>query len=188
MPVLDDLPLTQVNMGPTMTDWAYAAGFVDGEGCIAVVRSFGPKRGRYYYGVQVVVTNTDRRVLDWMQSVWGGWVVPTSTSATQIRARSGWNWRTSSVTARAFLRGLQPWLRLKGGQCENALAMSDLLQRSRRTLGRESLPQAWLDEQEKLYWVQRELNHRGSDAFVARPMHSPRKINRERAMAAHPGI
>ena len=29
------------------TDWAYAAGFVDGEGCIAVVRSFTLSRGRY---------------------------------------------------------------------------------------------------------------------------------------------
>jgi len=25
---------------PLDTDWAYAAGFVDGEGCIAIVRSF----------------------------------------------------------------------------------------------------------------------------------------------------
>ncbi len=46
------------------TDWAYAAGFVDGEGCIAIVRSFEPSRGRYYYGVNVVVSNNDRGVLD----------------------------------------------------------------------------------------------------------------------------
>ena len=31
---------------PLSTDWAYAAGFVDGEGCIAIVRSFVPLRGR----------------------------------------------------------------------------------------------------------------------------------------------
>jgi hypothetical protein len=66
--------------------------------------------------------------------------------------------------------------------------MIDLLQRSRRTLGREPLPQAWLEEQETLYWVQRKLNHRGSDPFVARPMHSPRKINRARMAAANIGI
>jgi hypothetical protein len=49
------------------TDWAYAAGFVDGEGCIAIGRSFEPKRGRFYYSVQVVVTNRDRAVLDWFR-------------------------------------------------------------------------------------------------------------------------
>ncbi len=57
---------------PSEIDWAYAAGFVDGEGCIAVVRSFTPARGRYVYSIQVVVANCDRRVLDWMHSLWGG--------------------------------------------------------------------------------------------------------------------
>jgi hypothetical protein len=50
------------------------------------------------------------------------------------------------------------------------------------------LPQAWLEEQEKLYWVQRKLNHRGSDPFVAEPMHSPRRINRAWMAAANIGI
>ena len=184
--MLDDVWATEVAKGPTLTDWVYAAGFVDGEGCIAIVRSFAPRRGRYYYGVQVVVANTERHVLDWMQGVWGGWVVATSSG--QGRARASWNWRTSSGTARVFLTGIQPWLRLKTAQCQNALAMDELLQRSRRTLGREPLPQAWLEEHEKLYWVQRELNHRGSDLFVARPMHSPRQINRARAIAANTGV
>lgn len=174
--------------GPTLTDWAYAAGFVDGEGCIAVVRSFVPSRGRYYYGVNVVVTNTNREVLDWMQSIWGGWVVATSSPSRQVRARLGWNWRSSGAPSKVFLIGIKPWLRIKGAQCQNALAMISLLQRSRRTLGREFLPKAWLDEQEKLYWVQRELNHRGSDLFVARPMHSPRRISREREIEAQTGV
>jgi hypothetical protein len=58
--------------------------------------------------------------------------------------------------------------------------MIELLQRGRRTLGREPLPKAWLDEQEKHYWIQRELNHRGPDVFVAKPMHSPRRIHSTR--------
>lgn len=36
VPVRDSLVATKVAQGPTLTDWAYAAGFVDGEGCIAV--------------------------------------------------------------------------------------------------------------------------------------------------------
>jgi hypothetical protein len=172
---------------PALTDWAYTAGFVDGEGCISIVRAFTPKRGRYVYGVVVVVANRDRDILDWMQSVWGGWVV--AVSARQGRARMSWDWRCpTGHSAKPFLLGIQPLLRIKKAQCKNALAMIDLLQRSRRTLGREPLPQAWLEEQEKLYWVQRKLNHRGSDPFVARPMHSPRKINRARLAAANIGI
>jgi hypothetical protein len=57
---------------PLDTDWAYAAAFVDGEGCIAIVRSFLRAKERYYYGVQIAVANRDRTVLDWMQTTWGG--------------------------------------------------------------------------------------------------------------------
>jgi hypothetical protein len=66
--------------------------------------------------------------------------------------------------------------------------MINVLQRGRRTLGRAPLPQAWLEEQEKHYWIQRELNHRGTDPFVPRPMHSPRQINRQRAIEATNGV
>jgi hypothetical protein len=164
---------------PEATDWAYAAGFVDGEGCISVTRSFSPPRDRYLYGVCAVVANRDRDVLDWMQTTWGGWLVKFSTRADG--ARTCWNWRSpTGLSAKPFLSGIRPWLRVKALQCDNAIEMIGLLQRSRRTLGRARLPQAWLDEQEKLYWIQRELNHRGTEAFVAKPMHSPRKIHSAR--------
>jgi hypothetical protein len=60
---------------PQPTDWAYAAGLVDGEGCIAVTRSFSRTSNRYIYGVAVVVVNRDREVLEWMHRLWSGWVV-----------------------------------------------------------------------------------------------------------------
>ncbi len=164
---------------PEATDWAYAAGFVDGEGCIAVVRSLSKRSGRYQYGVQIVVANRDRGVLDWMQATWGGWVVKVSARAEG--SQQCWNWRCpTGLSARPFLSGILPWLRIKGTQCTNALEMIELLQRGRGTLGPYPLPQAWLHEQEKHYWIQRELNHRGSAEFIAKPMHSPRKIHLER--------
>ena len=172
---------------PLATDWAYAAGFVDGEGCIAIVRSFVPLRGRYQYGVQGVLANRDRGVLEWMRGTWGGWVVAVNSG--RGLARASWSWRCpTGISARPFLTGIRPWLRIKGPQCDNALTMIDLLQRG-RTLGRGvKLPQSWLDEQEKHYWIQRELNHRGSAPFVARPMHSSRQISRDRAVAANSGL
>jgi len=167
------------------TDWAYAAGFVDGEGCIAIARQLVAGRGRFYYSVQVVVSNRDRAVLDWMRDTWGGWVVANSASARGVKARPAWNWRCpTGQSARPFLIGIRPFLRLKIRQCDNALAMTLLSRRSRRTLGPYPLPQHWLDEQEALYWKQRELNHRGSDEFVKKAMHSPRKIHRLRLSGA----
>jgi hypothetical protein len=187
VPVRDTLEVTEVAQGPTLTDWVYAAGFVDGEGCIAIARAFVPRGERYYYSVQVVVTNRDREVFDWMHGIWGGWVVPVARG--QENARPAWNWRCSTGgSAKGFLLGIQPWLRVKRAQCDNALAMIDLLSRSRRTLGPYPILPEWLEQQEALYWIQRELNHRGNAAFVKQPMHSPRRINRERAVAAAFGV
>jgi hypothetical protein len=168
---------------PADTDWAYAAGIVDGEGCIAIIRSFVPKRGRYYYGVHVVVANRDRDVLAWMQSVWGGYVVGVPVQST--RARPSWTWRCTGPKAKIFLNGIRPWLRIKPEQCANGLVMIELLQRGKRTLGRAPLPQSWLDEQETHYWIQRELNHRGTAEFVKKPMHSSRQIHRIRTLAVN---
>jgi hypothetical protein len=161
------------------TDWAYAAGFVDGEGCIAITREHVPARGKFVYSVAVVVVNRERDVLDWMRDLWEGWVVAGSPSGG--RARRTWTWRSPTGTkVESFLRGLRPWLRIKTSQCDNALAMIEVIKLSRYTLGPKQMPAEWLERQEQHYWRQRELNHRGSDAFVAKSMHSPRRINRER--------
>ncbi len=169
----------------TDTDWAYAAGFVDGEGCIAIGRSFEPKRGRFYYTVQIVVSNRDQAVLNWLRDTWGGWIVPNSANSRGLKARPAWNWRApTGSSAEPFLLGIGEYLRIKQPQCENALEMIELSRRSRRTLGPYPLPKEWLAEQEALYWKQRELNHRGSDKFVKKAMHSPRKIHRLRLSGA----
>ena len=167
------------------TDWAYAAGFVDGEGCIAISRCFVPNRDRFVYGVQVVVSNREIAVLEWMRSCWGGWVVSNSPSARGTKAREARNWRApTGIGSVPFLTGIRPYLRIKADQCDNALVMAELMRRSRRTLDRNLLPKEWLEEQEALYWKQRELNHRGTEVFVRKPMHSPRKIARSRLSTA----
>jgi len=167
------------------TDWAYAAGFVDGEGCIAVTRSFVPRRNLFAYSVHVVVSNNDREVLDWMLGNWGGWVVGVDAPGRGSGARASWAWRGPTGTrSEPFLAGIRPHLKVKQLQCDNALVMVRLLRRSRYTLGPNPMPQAWRDEQEKHYWIQRELNHRGNSTFVPLPKHSPRKIHRLRLSEA----
>ena len=185
--MLEGQKVTKVAKGPTLTDWAYAAGFVDGEGCIAIVRAFVPRRERYYYSVQIVVSNRDREVFDWMHGIWGGWIVPVTRG--DENARPAWNWRCpTGISAKPFLLGIQPWLRVKCKQCSNALAMIELMSRSRGTLGPYKMPPEWIEEQENLYWIQRKLNHRGNAEFVKQPMHSPRRINRKRLVAAAFGV
>lgn len=166
-------------------DWAYAAGFVDGEGCIAVTRSFVRRLDRYQYSVQIVVANNRREVLDWMQSLWGGWVVSVLSPLRGGLAKDSWTWRCpTGQRAQPFLEGIRPYLRLKQAQCDNAIHMCDLLKRSWRTLGPNKMPATWRAEQEIAYWRNRELNHRGNTEFVRKAMHSPRQIHRARLSIA----
>lgn len=164
---------------PELADWAYAAGFVDGEGCIAITRSFVTARNKFAYSVAVVVTNRERVVLDWMRDLWHGCVV--ASSAAGGNARQSWAWRISGTRCEAFLSGIRPLVRIKAPQCDNALAMIEVIKRSRYTLGRKFMPPEWLQLQVKHYWIQREMNHRGTVPYEAVPMHSPRKIHRARA-------
>jgi hypothetical protein len=155
---------------PIDTDWAYAAGFVDGEGCIVVVRSSVTSTAGHQYRVFVDVANRDRAVLEWMRSLWGGWVVgklPRTPGAQPI-----WIWRSpTGVEAKPFLVGIRPWLRIKSKQCDNAVTMIALLQERRRTHGRVVQLGAWNSRLETLYWIQRRLNHRGRAEFVGQPRH-----------------
>jgi hypothetical protein len=70
---------------PAATDWAYAAGLVDGEGCIAITRFFSRTSDRYSDGVAVVVVNRDREVLDWLRQLWSGWVVAMLKPQSRVR-------------------------------------------------------------------------------------------------------
>jgi len=140
-----------------------------------------PARAKYTYSVTVVVANRERAVLAWFKDLWGGWVV--SVPRTE-RSRDCWNWRSpTGGSCEPFLVGIRPWLKIKGLQCDNALDMIAVLRRSRYTLGPKTLPPEWASLQEHHYWVQREMNHRGTAPFVAEPMHSPRAISRSRRAA-----
>src|SRR5207247_2403649 len=97
--------------------------------------------------VAVAVVNRDPAVLDWMRDLWNGWVVAGSNAGGF--SRPSWAWRSPAGTSAAiFLTGVRPWLRIKGPQCDNALSMIEVLQRSRYTLGRKFLPPEWQQSQE----------------------------------------
>ena len=88
---------------------AYAAGFVDGEGTISIVKAGVTKNRRTpEYVLKVTVVNTYLPILDEFQSAYGG----------SISERKGINkpvfaWNVSGVRAAECLRTLQPLLQEK---------------------------------------------------------------------------
>jgi len=118
-------------IAPTPSDCAYAAGLLDGEGCVSISSSI-PKPGgiRRPHQMHAEITNTYVPVLFWLQQRWGG-------SIHELWGRRpGWKmaykWLVGSRVAVPFLLDVQPYLVIKVAQVENALAFQVLRHSGRR--------------------------------------------------------
>lgn len=107
------------------TDLAWAAGYMDGEGCFSLhgyLRKGEAKAARFTF--QVVITNTHLPTLEWFAANFGGSVSKRGT--VQDHHRATWRWVASGNTAAEFTTEVLPYLREKGGQAELFLLFRSL--------------------------------------------------------------
>ena len=104
-----------------LTDAAWAAGIIDGEGCISVGRNRTNGSGvGWRYHVRLNVTNTSRGMLLQLRNLFGG----TAGMDTELRTRAGkplWAWNLSGQRAQEVLGVLYPYLRAKQAQAQVAI-------------------------------------------------------------------
>lgn len=97
-----------------MENWelAYAAGIIDGEGSISVLRRLRPKLEKvYHYCLQVQVSQKEKPILNWLAMRFGGKV----NGYTQYKGSLGYgnpiyHWQIFGETARDFLVAIEPYL------------------------------------------------------------------------------
>lgn len=93
------------------TDWAYAAGIIDGEGSVSVSRKLN-RKGQANYSVTVIVSMTDSDVPLWLLATFGGYY-----RVNPRKRRPTWKplhmWWVSGPDAAVFLKGIIPFLKLK---------------------------------------------------------------------------
>lgn len=94
-------------MTPKNADWAYAAGIVDGDGTIT-----GSMTQLY---IQICVSMVGKEVQDWLSSIFGG------RQYVEKNYRQMHTWRIGGPTAKNFLEGVFPYLKLKQRQAAVAL-------------------------------------------------------------------
>lgn len=137
---------------------AYAAGLVDGEGCIYVVSTNGGKQ--FAVRVDVGMTAKAAVLLETLRGRYGG-----SVSVTR-RASERWEearcWALQGTAAAEFLRRIQPHLILKEEQARLALRVHEIRDSLPRTYGGRS---AWTeDARRRCATIKRrihELNRKG---------------------------
>lgn len=97
-------------------DWAYAAGIIDGEGCI----SLGQHSGGIGLALQIIVGMKGDLVTPWLFETFGGSHYPPYPDSGNVTSK--WILRGDGIAP--FLEGVIPFLKLKKPQAELALAFA----------------------------------------------------------------
>lgn len=98
--------------------FAWAAGFFDGEGCIAIVKPRGT------YQIRAMVNQVDPRPLELLRSRFGGGLHKRERGP-DSPSRDIYAWQISCQKAEAFLRAIRPYLTVKAEQVNRALAFQE---------------------------------------------------------------
>lgn len=100
---------------------AYAAGLIDGEGCVHLDV---PRRTTYRARVSVGMSQPALGLLTDLQDEWGGTLYQ-QRKATE-RWAAAWTWHLTGEPAVRLLVSVRPWLRLKGRQADLALEVESI--------------------------------------------------------------
>lgn len=103
---------------------AYLAGIIDGEGTIGIYEARSPGSQRLSHYVQVTITNTDPRLMDWLLDTIGGRVDRRRDPSRNVAHKQPYSWRAHGPNAVALLAAIQPYLIIKR---EQGLVASRLL-------------------------------------------------------------
>jgi hypothetical protein len=160
----------------TDIDLSYIAGYLDGEGHIAILKvsvdapsskKAGLKSPQYL--LRVEIANTTIQSLEWIQRLFGGYVVRANAKKRSPRSKRCWRWLCCGWTAYRFLGAITPFLRQKQPQAVLALAFWEARTHDRILVthhGRYggSLPLSVVEvaAREDFYQRMRKLNKRGT--------------------------
>ena len=103
--------------------YAYLAGVIDSDGCIAIKKS---KKGKtWHYSLQVLVNQADGRMADYLFGAFGGKVY--KTKAYQKGRKEIYRWQVTCKQAAKICKRLIPFLRYKKPQAELAVRFDTII-------------------------------------------------------------
>jgi len=108
----------------SMLDWAKMAAYIDGEGSIYISSAQKHARNFPVFTLGLNVSNTDRRLVEWCKSIFGG-SIKTKTHP-RTKRRTSYIWICYSDHAVAVLNGCIPHFVIKKRQAMTAVAFQCL--------------------------------------------------------------
>ena len=157
----------------TPEERGYIAGLLDGEGHITVIHTFTKRRknGKRYpqYSLQLRISNTDERMIAWLNEKLGQWGRPINWVLRGNRRRC-YQWIGIGARATSLIKAIRPYLVIKGEQADIALEWADHFG--------ETCPQLRQQWRERMQW----LNRRGPRDETA-----DATVSVEQSVAGHVG-
>jgi hypothetical protein len=134
---------------------AWAAGFIDGEGCIRITRSNG-KSGRSVF-IEVSVTQSSRELLDLFKDRWGGYIIHYKKGfKSSYTKREMFQYKIVARGATKLLEDVYPFLIGKKQQAKYTRAFSAILGMKR---GKKNTP-GWIEWSDHAFEKVRDLKRR----------------------------
>ena len=109
----------------SVSQLAYLAGIIDGEGSIYIGNfSSNPKTGTKYYQTNIEVTNTDKNLIDWLSSTFGGRIYTyTAKQLPKNSRRTTYRWIATGERVTHIAEIILPYLIVKIRQCQIMIEM-----------------------------------------------------------------
>ncbi len=139
----------------TIEEISYIAGFFDGEGNINIYKSDtgrGRESGRRItprYELAIAIYNTDKDVMDWLHSVFGGYQQTRNSENTtnhKKKWKESYTQRLTSNQALEFLLLVYPYLRVKKKQADLAIKFQQYRNNKANRFGKISSEQLEFSE------------------------------------------
>lgn len=128
------------------TTVSYMAGILDGEGWFNITRTL--RKPSCGYSARIGVANTNRILIDWIVSNFGGKVSSRSPGNGQWGKKVRYEWYLTSVKAVEVCNQVLPYLVIKQDRARILIELNDLLSTSYRHVG---VPKDIQDKKDSLY-------------------------------------
>lgn len=122
----------------TEEDWAYAAGFFDGDGNIYIRKRKGKKEiWNSTYSINVSIGNTDKDIIIWLKDKFGGGI--RNHIKQKEYHKQAYQWRVSGKIAYNFLKLIYPYLILKKYQAGLSIEFYEFMKESHKHLRKKGV-------------------------------------------------
>jgi hypothetical protein len=158
-------------------DWAWAAGFIDGEGSVRIRHIHNKRKNTHSYGVSLSASQIVREPLEKLELMFGGATCLKAPVEYQRATHAPYyTWMNTGTSAVAAIQVILPWLTVKREQAKLALEFQEIVVQRKGARHTYRLKESDLAIRRHYFDKMRELNLRWTQRRAAAETKSERPL------------